>query len=321
MGNPVRSGLKITVLVAMMAIAWSCDSDESTLSGHASEEPTLVEVTAVYDPERNLHLFKTNVETMPAGWTTFKLVNASPMVHFIFLDHLPGNRTSKELLTEVSPIFQQASYLIAEGKVEEAYQQFSALPDWFGDIVFRGGPGFLSPGYTSEATLYLEPGNYVMECYIKTSDGTFHWNLGMHADFRVSNELSNAVAPENATIEIFITDEGLTVEGNPAPGDHLVAVHFQEQTPSFVQKDVHLIRLNEGVDIEDVTLWLDSMQAAGIVSTRDNPAPAIFLGGVHEMPAGNTAYFPVSLQPGDYAWISEQPVAQAMYQVFTVGSD
>ncbi len=187
------------------------------------------------------------------------------MVHFIFLDHLPGNRTSKELLTEVSPIFQQASYLITEGKVEEAYQQFSTLPEWFGDIVFRGGPGFLSPGYTSEATLYLEPGNYVMECYIKTSDGTFHWNLGMHVDFRVSNELSNAVAPENATIEIFITDEGLTVEGNPAP--------------------------------------------------------AVFLGGVHEMPAGNTAYFPVSLQPGDYAWISEQPVAQATYQIFTVGSD
>jgi hypothetical protein len=41
------------------------------------------------------------------------------------------------------------------------------------------------------------------------------------------------------------------------------------------------------------------------------PAPAEFLGGLNEMPAGSTGYFTVDLEPGEYAWISEVPDASA----------
>jgi hypothetical protein len=299
----------------------SCSTEENDDTQDLSTEPVVIEVTAKHDPKNNRHFFETDIDTVPAGWTTFRFVNASPMLHFLFLDHLPGDRTSKQLLSEISPIFQEAADLIAAGQSEEGMAKFAELPDWFNDLVFRGGPGFVSPGRTTEATLYLEPGNYVMECYIKTADGIFHWNLGMYRDLRVTEETTDARPPKNPTVEITITDQGLEVEGDIAPGKHLVAVHFEQETPALVANDVHVVRLDEGVDIHEVANWMDFLQPTGQISTAEDPAPAVFLGGVHEMPKGNTAYFEIELAPGNYAWISEQPVENTTYTKFTVAAE
>lgn len=308
------------VLILILGTPWlvSCGGDVESSATVLTSAPNVVEVRAIYDPENNLHLFETDTQVIPSGWTTFRLINASPMVHFLFLDHLPGERTSKELLSEVSPIFQKAADLIAEGKVEEGNATFSELPPWFSDLVFRGGPGYVSPGQTTEATLFVTPGNYVMECYVKTADGVFHWNLGMYADLRVTNEESNAEPPIGATLKLTTSDQGLEFAGNPTPGEHLVAVHFQQETPTLVAHDVQLVRLEEDSDFEEIVNWLDFMQPTGLISTAESPAPAIFLGGVHEMPMGNVAYFPVTLAPGEYAWISEQPIADAAFIRFSV---
>jgi hypothetical protein len=50
------------------------------------------------------------------------------------------------------------------------------------------------------------------------------------------------------------------------------------------------------------------------------PAPAHFLGGAQELPAGRTEYFTADLKPGDYAFIAEVPAAdeKGMYRRFTV---
>lgn len=308
-------------VVIWCLILVSCADEASTPAVDSATQPTVVEVTAVYDPVTNRHLFKTDVTSVPAGWTTFRLTNASPVLHFLFLEQLPGARTSVDLLSEVSPIFQDVADLNAEGKIEEANAKFADLPDWFQEIVFRGGPGFLSPGHTGEATLYLEPGNYMMECYIKNADGVFHWNLGMHLDLLVTDEVSDAEPPSDPTVEFTITDDGLAVDGTPRVGENLVAVHFQQQSHPLIAKDVHVVRVGDGVDLDATAHWMDAFQADGLISTPENPAPAVFLGGVHEMPLGDTAYFPVTLEAGDYAWISEQPAAEATYLRFTVPAE
>jgi len=281
-------------------------------------EPPVVEVTAVYNAASNQHLFRTSADTVRAGWITFRFINASPVLHFLFLDHLPGDRTSNELLSEVSPIFQEATDLIRAERPDEAMAQFANLPEWFDDLVFRGGPGFTSPGLVSEATLYLEPGNYVLECYIKNADGVYHWNLGMYRDLHVTEEVTEAEPPKNPTLEITVTDSGLAVDGVPTRGEHLVAVHFQQEEPGLIGKDVHVVRLDPETDVDEVVAWLDFNRPDGLVSTADDPAPATFVGGVHEMPLGNTAYFNLTLEPGEYLWISEQPVAESAYRRFTV---
>lgn len=63
--------------------------------------------------------------------------------------------------------------------------------------------------------------------------------------------------------------------------------------------------------------WI-SAKSQGLVSTAADPAPATFLGGVHEMPFGNTAYFELILEASDYLWISEQSTDDAAYQGFSV---
>lgn len=281
-------------------------------------ERSVVEITAIYDASSDRHLFETNVDTVQAGWTTFRFTNASPLLHFVLLDHLPGERTSDELLSEVSPIFQESMDLITEGKIEEATGQFVNLPEWFGGIVFRGGPGFLSPGGSTETTLYLEPGNYVLECYIKTADGVFHWTLGMFADLHVTEEATGAVSPASPTLEVTVTDSALVMEGDPTPGEHLVAVRFQEKEPGLVGKDVHVVHLAPGSDVDEILAWMDFSRVEGLISTPERPAPAVFLGGAHDMPFGNTAYFTLTLEPGEYLLVSEQPTAESVHHRFGV---
>jgi hypothetical protein len=61
---------------------------------------------------------------------------------------------------------------------------------------------------------------------------------------------------------------------------------------------------------------MDWRQPGGL----QTPAPARFVGGLQEMPAGSTGYFTVELEPGRYAWIAEvaEPQNKGMLLTFTV---
>lgn len=78
--------------------------------------------------------------------------------------------------------------LINEGKNEEAMSEFGKLPEWYSEVQFLGGPGLISPEATAETTLKLEPGTYLMECYVKMSNGVFHSTMEMLRDFVVSTD-------------------------------------------------------------------------------------------------------------------------------------
>lgn len=304
-------------LLAVTGIMLSC-----TTKKNQGSVPTIVEVQAIYDAENNRHLFQTDTDTIPSGWTTFRFTNASPMLHFMAVERYPGDRTSKDAANEVAVPFQDAMDLIIAGNREEGLAKLADLPGWFSEVVFTGGPGFTSPGKTTDATVYLQPGNYVLECYIKTSDGVFHGMLGMIRDLKVTSDTTEATAPVKPTIEITLTNEDFDVQGELTPGKHLVAVHFEAEEPPLLGNDVQVVQLSdEGASIDSIASWMDWSQPMGLVSTAENPAPAVFLGGTHEAPEGSTAYFTVELQPGRYAWISERPASIPLYREFTVAEE
>ena len=209
-------------------------------------------------------------------------------------------------------------YLIMEGK--DPNKAYARLPAWSADIVYRGGPGFLSGGNTIETTVFLPSGNYVMECYVKSDDGTYHYTDGMVKGLTVTEETSEAEEPTGADITMNLTGQGFGLQGEATPGQHTVAVSFDEAAPGLFGHDVHLARLDENTDIKAVAAWMDGLLPAGQVSTLDSPAPAYFLGGAHDMPPGNTAYFTVNLEPGRYVWIMEQPANASVYEEFTVSN-
>jgi len=262
-------------------------------------------------------------ERIPSGWTTFRFRNESPMVHFAVVERMPEDKGIAAHQEEVAPVFQEGMDLLGEGKSEEAMAAFGRLPAWFGDIVFLGGPGLTAPGRTSEATVRLEPGTYLLECYVKTN-GVFHsYNpdpdvYGMVHEFRVTDDATGASAPE-ADLRMTVSAEtGIGIDGPVSSGRHTVEVRFADQTihENFVGHDVHLARVADDTDLGALEAWMDWSRPGGL----STPAPAEFLGGLEEMPAGSTGYFSVTLEPGDYAWIAEVPNASAkgMLKTFTV---
>lgn len=288
-----------------------------------AQESTDVKVTAVYKPSSNQHLFQLSTDTIPSGWTTFKFVNASPAVHFMVLEDFPGKRTTEDVKREVGPIFQGAMDLIIEGKTDEGYAKLGELPEWFSSVKFRGGSGLTMPGNDTQFTTYLVPGNYGIECYVKAEDGTFHSMMGMFEDLYVTQEANGNPEPQTADIDIFPSYNGYSIVGNLTPGKHLVAVHFMEAQKGALGNDVHIIRMRDDTDIKAVTNWIDWTQPEGLVSGHmgNSPIPAEFLGGSQEAPVGSTTYFTITLDPGKYAIVSEQPANAPIYKLFTIAED
>lgn len=312
----MRLGLVTVLIIFAGACAPSDDAPSASLDG--SDTQAVVDVIA-----RGLTLIAP--DEIPSGWTTFRFSNESPMIHFVLVERVPDGQGIESQQAQVAPVFQDGLDLLGAGEVDAALERFGDLPAWFGEIVFLGGPGLTSPGRTSQATVYLEPGTYLLECYVKTG-GIFHsYNpdpsiYGMVHEFTVTDETSEAVEP-SATIQIEIsTAGGIVVEGELVPGEHTGAVRFVDQTvhENFVGHAIHLVRLAGDVDLGDLDRWMDWTQAMGLQS----PAPAEFLGGTNEMPAGTTSYFTVMLEPGNYAWVSEVPgsAEKGMLKPFSVSS-
>ncbi len=261
--------------------------------------------------------------TAPAGWTTFRFRNESPMVHFALVQKLPEGIELADQQEQVAPVFQEGMNLLNAGNSDEAMQAFGRLPAWFHEVEMFGGPGLVSGGGVAETTVYLEPGTYLIECYVKTG-GVFHsFNpapgmLGMVAQLEVSDEITPAMPPI-PTLEVRLSSEaGIELRGVPTAGKHVVKVHFADQKAheNFVGHDLHLARLSAQTDLDRLQTWMDWSEKTGL----ETPAPVQFLGGTNELPAGGDAYVQVVFQPGEYLWIAEVPGAAAknMALEFTV---
>lgn len=302
--------------LVLLTVATACAPGERAPANSQDQQPGLVEVVA-----RGLTLEAP--DEIAAGWTTFRFRNESPMTHFVVVERVPEGQGIASQQTEVAPVFQEGMDLLAAGDADGAMAKFGELPAWFGEIVFFGGPGLTAPGLTSEATVLLEPGTYLLECYVKTN-GVFHsYNpdptvFGMVHEFRVTPDATAATEP-TPTVRLSVSSStGIEMTGSPGAGQNMVAVHFTDQTvhENFVGHDVHLFRVPDGLDLAQVERWMDWTRPDGL----QTPAPVEFLGGLNEMPAGSTGYFAVTLTPGTYAWVSEVPgsAAKGMLRTFTV---
>ncbi len=254
-------------------------------------------------------------DEIPSGWTTFRLKNEGKEHHFLFLSRLPEGRTFEDYMKEIAQPFDSVWHELESGlgKAEAGALLGQLLPQWYGSVKPMGGPGLVAAGGVAQTSVKLEPGTYVMECYIKTPDGKFHGMLGMTRGLTVTGDPSGAPEPE-ADLALTLSNFKLAVEGDVTAGEQTVAVHFQEHPEIGLGNDVHVVRLDVDTDMDEVIAWMDWMNVEGL----REPAPAAFVGGVHEMPVGHTAYFTVDLTPGRYAWIAESAADKGMVREFAI---
>lgn len=306
--------------MALLLLTWACERTQEGLT--VLETPRAENTVDIIARGLTFHA----PDEISSGWNTLRFINESGMEHFALLERLPEGISLSDQQSQVAPIFQQGMDLLNAGDGDAAMAKFGELPAWFGDIVFLGGPGFLSPGRTAEATLFIEPGTYLIECYVKTN-GIFHsYNpdpnvFGMVHRFEVTEDGNITVAPP-ASLEVKVSSEnGFELSGTPVIGKNAVKVRFVDQIvyENFVGHDVHIAKVPEDFSAEALVTWMNWTLAEGL----ETPAPVSFVGGINEMPGGTTAYFTVDLEPGTYAWIAEVPDAdkKGMLELFTVTPD
>lgn len=254
-------------------------------------------------------------DTIASGWTTFRLHNEGEEPHLLFVQRLPDGRTFDDYAVDVGGPFNEVWYQQRAGEIDrpEMVELLGeVLPEWFWTMEPRGGVGVLVPGLTGQTTVRLQPGDYVIECYVKTPEGEFHGTEGMVRPLHVTDEDSGGSAPE-ADVRITLTADALTAPEELTAGTHTFAVDFAGQPAEGFLHDVHLARLDEA-GVSEAVYWINWMNVDGL----QTPAPTTFLGGTHEMPEGETAYFTLDLTPGEYLWVSEVTGDQGIVAEFTV---
>jgi hypothetical protein len=303
--------LFISILLINLYACKKDNKQENNVQTEAQVDNSIVVITEAMD-------FQT-LDTIPSGWNTFKWSNNSPEVHLFLLDKYPAGKDVSDAI-KLAVDFQKGMDLINEGKPDEANVEFGKLPEWFGEIVFSGGSGLLSPEETSITTLDLKPGYYVMECYVKMANGVFHTVMGMAKGIVVTDENSGNSALQ-ASVNIVVSSEnGITYDNIIKSGEQVLSVTFNDQIvhENFLGHDVNLVKLDKNANLEDLENWVNWLTPTGL--RTPSPEGITFLGGVNDSPAGSVGYFEVTLTPGDYAFISEVPDASSkkMLKTFTV---
>lgn len=306
------------MLFFMFCIAFSIQSCKSDKKQNETDDP-------VIEKENVIDVLTENMEfqmpdTIPSGWVTFRYKNASPQTHFMLVDDYPEGKTLDTVKAAVLPPFDAGMKLINEGKPEEGMAEFGKLPKWFGEIKFMGGTGLISPGHVAETTMKLNPGPYIIECYVKMSNGIFHGSMGMIKEITVSATDSGNTEPKaDIAVEISST-EGIVFNDAISAGKHIFSVFYKDQIvhENFLGHDVNLAKIGDNVNLEDLERWMDWSNPKGLIEPA--PAGVTFLGGMNNMLAGDKGYFTATLDPGNYVLISEvpNPASKNMLKTFTV---
>ncbi|MBO0328909.1 hypothetical protein [[Muricauda] lutisoli] len=293
-------------LVLMTLVA--CKSKEKERKEETTTpQKTSLELGKVNVSTKSMEFFV--ADTLYSGWNTFIYENQSQEVHFIMMDLYPEGITIENTKAELLPPFDDGMRLIMENKMDSAMAAFGKIPEWFQQVKFLGGTGLVSPKHTVKSTVYLEPGRYMMECYVKMFNGEWHTSHGMLKEIIVSNKTTELTPPTpTANIDISSTG-GLILKDSLSSGNQIFQTNFIDQKvyENFVGHDVNLVRYDNTASLDSLVQWMNWMDPRGLRT----PAPEgfTFLGGMNNLPAESKGFFEADLTPGKYVLISEVPAA------------
>jgi hypothetical protein len=176
-------------------------------------------------------------------------------------------------------------------------------------------PGAIMPNDTSNATTTLEPGQYVLVCFISSADGVPHIAKGMVRPFVVAGAAPVAAAAEpQADITVTMSDYAFAFSTPLTGGPHTIRV--ENAGPQL--HEITFERLNDGKTMQDYVAW----GTAGM----KGPPPVTSAGGLIGPSKGQHAFLSVNLKPGNYLIVCYVPdekdqkphVAHGMIQELTI---
>ncbi|HWE41151.1 MAG TPA: hypothetical protein VG432_01505 [Gemmatimonadaceae bacterium] len=214
--------------------------------------------------------------SIPAGVTTFKLVNKGKLAHHVMIVRLDAGRSAAEALKVVMSVGR------------------APRPEWMHPV---GGPQAVTPGIEGNATLILEPGNYLAFCEVPGPDTTAHYMRGMAKAFTVTGPPRAGTLPA-ADVALSLTEYDFAFTTPLTRGRHVVAVTNRGSQAHMVV----LTRFPPGKGTADFLAWAKNPQG--------RPGPGTTMGGVTEIPPGATVTFTRNFIPGHYGMICFTPDAK-----------
>lgn len=210
-------------------------------------------------------------DTLTQGAVTFTLVNEGKEFHHVWMARLENGRTMED--------------------VHAAFKNPGPPPPWIRDI---GGPNAPMPeGGVANATVMLQPGIYVIGCWIPSADGVPHIMKGMMRQVTVVASKQPAPAPV-PTVTMTLQDYGFILSRPLTPGRHLIEV----RNLAAQSHEVELASLAPGKTAHDLLAWTHK---------PEGPIPGVAIGGVSPIAKGEVAWFEVELTAGRYALICFLP--------------
>ena len=305
------------VLLILFTIACKTDKKQNVQAETEKKENNIIEVIT-----RSMD-FQT-ADTLKSGWNTFAYKNLSGEVHFFIMDKLPSDSiVESDIKDHLLPPFEDGLKFLIEEKADSAMAAFGKIPAWFNDVKRFGGTGLISPGKTAVSSIHLEPGKYMMECYVKAINGEWHTSHGMWKFITVVDETTN-FSPDEADHNISVSSiDGYVFDAQPKLGKNKFKVEFIDQVPHehFSGHDVNLIKYDASANIDSLVYWMNWMNPTGL--RTPTPKGFTFLGGMNNCEAGEIGYFEVDLESGNYLLISETPKAdeKGMLKTFAVNDN
>lgn len=240
----------------------AADSTSVTQTGDAG--PRVVSVSA--------HDFSFTIpDTIPAGMTTFRLLNEGATLHHLVVARLDSGKTVADL--------------------QAALKKPGPPPPW---MVPVGGPNAPDPQTEANATIDIAAGNYALICFVDTPDGVPHFAKGMIKGLTVTPSSAVSAAAPVATDTITLTDYAFTLSRPLSSGRHTFRVVGTAAQPH----EVELVKLAPGKTANDMMVWMKSLKG---------PPPANAIGGTAPAAQGIPVYFTADLTPGDYMLICFLP--------------
>ena len=245
----------------------------------ASDAPTSVPAPSgdprVLDVAMSEYAFTASRTEVPAGPVTFRVSNIGLEGHQLMVGRLHDGKSVESFLAIYS----------AEG--EKAAMD---IVDW------TGGLNGIAPGASGEATSELAEGDYILICFMRTSDGVPHLMLNMAAPLTVtSSDDDEPAAP--------VADETITVQ------DYTIAIPtgFRGQGTIELRNEgtepheVALLRLNDGKVLADAITWF---------SDPTTEKPFVEVGGVGVVAPGTSGWSTMHLAAGHYIALCFVPNAE-----------
>jgi hypothetical protein len=206
------------------------------------------------------------------GPTTLRLVNAGTEPHYALFYRLAAGKTSRDFVD------WRASR--------------TAAPPW---LTILTGPGPVMPGDSTDVTLFLDNGHYLVICGYPGTDRQQHVDKGMLQELDVAGSPSSGERsvdpPPNAAV-VRLADSSFALTRPVAAGRHTVVF---ENRGSTVKQGL-LVRLPDGVSLEDEKRWFDTQ--------FHGPRPGLPSGGVLRLAPGERVAMTRDFSPGRWAVLS-----------------